>query len=252
MDARGLTCLLFLSLLGTALHGADAGAKALPNPYCPVLTDEKSESGYMLEYQGKEVYFCCGKCERKFKADPEKYLHNLPQFQASAADGGHTAEGAVSEEDEEEGGAKTWPEFFGRLHLVAVHFPIALVVMAAFFEVLGLMVYRQALGATTRALLWVSAPCSMCTAAAGWVLASFESYSGEMGRIVFLHRWGGISLAVLLALTLILREKAERGGGERLRWVYRFGLLAAAVLTLLVGHWGGELVHGPEFMELPI
>jgi YHS domain-containing protein len=26
------------------------------------------------------VYFCCQDCVAKFKADPEKYVVNLPQF----------------------------------------------------------------------------------------------------------------------------------------------------------------------------
>jgi len=27
------------------------------------------------------VYFCCPGCEEKFKAEPEKYIAKLPQFQ---------------------------------------------------------------------------------------------------------------------------------------------------------------------------
>ena len=49
-----------------------------------------------VEYQGKRVYFCCKGCDKKFQADPEKYLDNLPQFQespqepkAGPADTGH-------------------------------------------------------------------------------------------------------------------------------------------------------------------
>jgi YHS domain-containing protein len=32
------------------------------------------------EYKGKKVYFCCPGCVDRFKADPEKYLAKLPQF----------------------------------------------------------------------------------------------------------------------------------------------------------------------------
>jgi YHS domain-containing protein len=32
------------------------------------------------EYKGKKVYFCCSPCEEKFKAEPEKYIAKLPQF----------------------------------------------------------------------------------------------------------------------------------------------------------------------------
>ncbi len=36
-----------------------------------------------VEYQGKKVYFCCGGCPDVFKADPQKYVSKLPQFQNS-------------------------------------------------------------------------------------------------------------------------------------------------------------------------
>jgi uncharacterized membrane protein/YHS domain-containing protein len=249
------------------LQAVESAAPVLPNPYCPVLTDEKSDPDTMIEYQGKKIYFCCGKCVRKFKAEPEKYLANLPQFQdkfsspvaqqvdkasekAAAAKTGE-AGGEKEHTDEEDGAPKTMLEFVGHLHLVAVHFPIALVLVAALFELLGLFAFRESMAGATRAILWVGSFCAVGTALTGWILASFQSYNAELGKILTLHRWGGTSLALLLLVTLAFREKAERGGGTRWKWAYRLGLLAAAVLTMLVGHWGGQLVNGPEFLALP-
>jgi YHS domain-containing protein len=31
-------------------------------------------------YKGKKVYFCCPGCIDKFKANPEEYVTQLPQF----------------------------------------------------------------------------------------------------------------------------------------------------------------------------
>jgi len=48
---------------------------------CPVMDGNKIDKQYFTEYQGKKVYFCCPGCEEKFKAEPEKYIAKLPQFQ---------------------------------------------------------------------------------------------------------------------------------------------------------------------------
>ena len=47
---------------------------------CPVMDGNPINKAYFTEYQGKKVYFCCPGCDVKFKADPEKYLAKLPQF----------------------------------------------------------------------------------------------------------------------------------------------------------------------------
>ncbi len=47
---------------------------------CPVMGG-KINKNVFTEYKGKKVYFCCPGCDSKFKADPEKYISKLPQFQ---------------------------------------------------------------------------------------------------------------------------------------------------------------------------
>lgn len=47
---------------------------------CPVMGNPIDKDVF-VEYEGKKVYFCCQACVDTFKADPEKYLSKLPQFQ---------------------------------------------------------------------------------------------------------------------------------------------------------------------------
>ena len=47
---------------------------------CPVMGGAINKDIF-TEYKGKKVYFCCPGCVDMFKADPEKYLAKLPQFQ---------------------------------------------------------------------------------------------------------------------------------------------------------------------------
>ena len=47
---------------------------------CPIMGNPIDKSIF-VEHEGKKVYFCCAPCLDKFKAEPEKYVAKLPQFQ---------------------------------------------------------------------------------------------------------------------------------------------------------------------------
>ena len=69
----------------TPASSANAPAAALKAPgeakvgdrtRCPVSGEEftVTESSPKADYNGKTYYFCCGGCDTKFKAEPQKYL----------------------------------------------------------------------------------------------------------------------------------------------------------------------------------
>jgi YHS domain-containing protein len=58
----------------------EAVASAIEQTTCPVMGSPINKDLF-IEYKGKKVYFCCPGCEEKFKAEPEKYIAKLPQFQ---------------------------------------------------------------------------------------------------------------------------------------------------------------------------
>jgi YHS domain-containing protein len=53
---------------------------AIAQTTCPVMDGNPIDKNVFTEYKGKKVYFCCQDCAAKFKAEPEKYAANLPQF----------------------------------------------------------------------------------------------------------------------------------------------------------------------------
>ena len=57
-----------------------AVAASLEQKTCPVMGAPINKDLF-IEYKGKKVYFCCPDCEEKFKAEPEKYIAKLPQFE---------------------------------------------------------------------------------------------------------------------------------------------------------------------------
>ena len=69
-----------------SLSGATAYAQ-LPvdaNTTCPVMTAEASDPKMFVEYKGRKIYVCCGKCKRTVRADPEKYLAMISGGSASS------------------------------------------------------------------------------------------------------------------------------------------------------------------------
>ena len=61
--------------------GAEA-AQEIVQTTCPVMEGNKIDPNLYTEFRGKRVYFCCKKCKAAFEANPEAYLHRLPQFAA--------------------------------------------------------------------------------------------------------------------------------------------------------------------------
>ncbi|MBE7560308.1 hypothetical protein HS125_15750 [bacterium] len=158
-----LACLLVFGCMAgkVAMAQEAAPAEILDNTLCPVLTDEAVDPEVFVEYQGKRVYLCCRRCQRMFQAEPEKYLANLPQFAGVALSSAVTT-AAQPEEPEAHHEHAERPflprllEFVGKLHVVVVHFPIALLLAAALAE-LGVMLGYGGLSGATRFCLVLGA-----------------------------------------------------------------------------------------------
>lgn len=52
-------------------------APASSSQRCPV-TGAEIDVATLLEFEGRQLYFCCTKCRASFQADPERYRANLP------------------------------------------------------------------------------------------------------------------------------------------------------------------------------
>ena len=60
--------------LGAAKPASAAVTVSVRDPVCGMTVDPARAAG-KYEYQGQSYYFCNPKCEERFRADPEKYLH---------------------------------------------------------------------------------------------------------------------------------------------------------------------------------
>jgi len=133
----------------------------------------------------------------------------------------------------------------GRLHPLLVHFPIALVLIAALAEFVSAITQCPGWRTVAVANIRVGAALAVAAAGAGWILASSRFVEASPG--LEWHRWLGL-LTALAAVTAALATGAIDGPSRRL-WLYRIALFSAAGLVGVAGHLGAVLVWGADFLR---
>jgi uncharacterized membrane protein len=133
----------------------------------------------------------------------------------------------------------------GRLHPLLVHFPIALILIAAIAELVFAATRFPEWHTVAVANVRAGAAFAVASAGAGWLLAS--SRVVEASPALEWHRrlgLAGTAAAVAAAL-------ATRGMNRlpRRLWLYRVVLVAAAALIAVAGHFGAVLVWGADFLR---
>jgi uncharacterized membrane protein/mono/diheme cytochrome c family protein len=138
--------------------------------------------------------------------------------------------------------------FLGRLHPIVVHFPIALVTIAALAELSRLLRRLESLSTLTLPLLALSALAAVPATLFGWLSAAWE-YGEGGGDHLERHRWlGTIITVVLVALASFAWRQRHAAGLASATLAIRLGTLFCAAVVGLVGHLGGELVHGEGYL----
>jgi uncharacterized membrane protein len=133
----------------------------------------------------------------------------------------------------------------GRLHPLLVHFPIALVLIAAIAELVSVTTRFPGWRTVAVANVRAGAVFAVASAAAGWLLAS--SRIVEASPALEWHRWLGV-LAAIAAISAALTTGAIDDQPSR-QWLYRVALFSAAALVAVAGHFGAVLVWGADFLR---
>lgn len=134
----------------------------------------------------------------------------------------------------------------GPFHLVAVHFPIALLISAAVAEFWRALRGGRSPTPEVRFCVLLGAASAVITASVGWLHAS-NGFGTGAPQILFLHRWIGTIAAAWAIGTALFSEWEERRG-VRSQW-FRAWLFCGALLVAVEGHFGGMLVHGDDFLS---
>ena len=156
----------------------------------------------------------------------------------------------ASHDEARETGSWKWVAWLGRLHPMIVHFPIALLTLAAFAELQGMWRRSSRFVFAARFCVWAGALGAFVAAPLGWAdaLGVGGDYSGSSARILLLHRWAGTATAVLAGVTLLACERHHRTDRASWRRWYHGALFLGALLVALTGHLGSSLIYGWDYL----
>jgi uncharacterized membrane protein/mono/diheme cytochrome c family protein len=135
-------------------------------------------------------------------------------------------------------------KLLGRFHPMVVHFPIGLLVVAAFLEFLTLGGKRQGLREGINWMIYLGATFAVLAAALGWLLRTHDDYVGDL---VQFHQNAGIATALLACITYILLRNTLTGRLANFIY-YRVGLSLTVLLLVVAGHLGANLTHGEDYL----
>lgn len=135
-------------------------------------------------------------------------------------------------------------QLLGRFHPLLVHFPIGLLVVALFMELLTIGGKRKGLREGTHWVVYLGTIFATLSAFFGWLLRIQEDYAGEL---VDNHQYVGIATAVLALLTTLLLWLTTKRKLPDFR-AYRTGLIATVVLLTIAAHLGASLTHGEDYL----
>ena len=130
--------------------------------------------------------------------------------------------------------------FWTRLHPATVHFPIALLLMAALAEFLSLFSPTPGLRSAVRVMTVGGAVGAVVAALFGWVHTGI--WLGGDATMQW-HRWTGTGLAIAAPLAALLSHRENR-------LPFRGLLFPTAIVLFAQGYWGGELAHGSNHLGL--
>jgi uncharacterized membrane protein len=129
--------------------------------------------------------------------------------------------------------------FLGALHPGVVHFPIALLAVAAFLEFLQILRRKSEPAPGTGALAWLAVASAIPASLFGFMLADYE---GSEGSLISLHKWTGVASTVVAVAAALCAARAKSSPAAVK--AFRLALIVGATLVLSTGYLGGELVFG--------
>ena len=129
-----------------------------------------------------------------------------------------------------------------RLHPATVHFPIALLIVAALVEMLAMARSSAPLAQAAGVMTVAGAAGAVIAALCGWIHTGIW-FGGD--ATMQWHRWTGTGLALAAPLAALLAFRADRRA-------FRIVIVLIAAALVAQGYWGAELAQGPDHLGLGI
>ena len=253
---------VFMFLLGIGSVAAEP-----INKFCPVTPEEQVDPNIKTIYQGQEIAFCCKRCMRQFNADPEAFLADIDQSanheKMSGLGEGHgehdhgnssghdvhkkAHDHSIDHGQVNGGSIERIIKYLGKLHVLVVHLPIALLTLAAVFELVGWLMKNSRLLFAARLNFSIGAASAIVAASFGWIAASEATYAGELAEFLLWHRRVGLLIAFIsfIGLVSLFAKNVDCEWGAPF---YRLCLFILAILVPINAHLGGSLVYGVNYL----
>lgn len=136
--------------------------------------------------------------------------------------------------------------WLGGWHPATVHFPIALLLTAAFLEIVAVVRRKPIYTASNKLLLGIAVLGAFVAAPLGWINAGLPE--ADDASALVLHRWIGTALPFLMLLVWWLKPSAEAAAAGRRTPLYAIALSVVAAVILAQAYLGAEVTHGAGHM----
>lgn len=150
---------------------------------------------------------------------------------------------------EEHGGLWWGLVLLGRLHVLTVHFPIALIVVIGLIEAWRWWRRDPAPNSLLMPLTLLTAALSVVVVSMGWLQASTMAVEGAQAELLAVHRWTGTITALVAVGMAITRWRLDHQGTTGRLVAHRLVVIVGVVLVSIAGHFGGLLVHGVDYLS---
>jgi uncharacterized membrane protein len=135
-----------------------------------------------------------------------------------------------------------WLQFFGHFHPIAVHLPIATLILIPILELAGRTRFFPQLLSSIDFLLGIAICGAIGAVTLGWCLGRSGSYSGQL---VTQHMWGGIFVAAAAWVCWVLRARSNE---SQPNFGYFIALAVTVGIVSFTGYRGGQLSQGENHL----
>jgi uncharacterized membrane protein/mono/diheme cytochrome c family protein len=136
--------------------------------------------------------------------------------------------------------------FLGRLHPVAIHFSVGLLLFAAVLELFTIKKFRSSLRPGINLVLAAGVVSAIFSVIFGLLLSGEGGY--EKG-LINLHKWIGVATMCLGIFAWVVLYKILKKNQLNLVKLYRGILFFSAIGVTLAGHFGASLTHGKDYLS---
>jgi uncharacterized membrane protein len=130
-------------------------------------------------------------------------------------------------------------KWLGNFHPVILHFPIALILMTGFTEVMAYWTDNPVYKHASRFMILAAAFFAVPTALFGLAYSYGAEYSAFLIKYFWWHRTLGLLTVIFVIAAAYFREYR---GVDRLYYVF---LILACISVIMTGFFGGSLTFGP-------